>query len=167
MLKLSQAAIPLHTDADSHQDCDHGFQEYEVRIDFVCYLMLSQISCIFEISFGKRKLILYRSAEDLFSSSLHAFRNALPPEERADFQQFSTADEMLGELRLHYSSRKNKRIEKSCRSVAIFAERLKPYFDVVGAFVQTNPEYIGWFWGATLLVCKVCLTFIHALSYMT
>lgn len=74
---------------------------------------------------------------------------------------------MLGELRLHYSSRKNKRIEKSCRSVAVFAERLKPYFDVVGAFVQTNPEYTGWFWGATLLVCKVCLTFIHSLSCLT
>ena len=38
-----------------------------------------------------------------------------------------------------------------------FTERLKPYFDVIGIIVQSNPEFSAIAWGAVRLVLQVGL----------
>jgi hypothetical protein len=47
------------------------------------------------------------------------------------------------------------RLIKVLKRIESFVSRLDPFFEIVNAFVQTNPQYSGLAWGAIQLVFVV------------
>jgi hypothetical protein len=47
------------------------------------------------------------------------------------------------------------RLSRVLNCIQKFNERIEPYFQVVGIFVQSNPEYAAIFWGSLRLLLQV------------
>jgi len=93
----------------------------------------------------------------LFSSSLNAFAASLTPEDRQCFENVATPEDLLQKIELQVKDHEGRRATRTAwfHNVQRFSQRLAPFFDVVSAFVQIKPEFLGGFWGSVLLVCKV------------
>ncbi|KAK8043916.1 hypothetical protein PG994_012754 [Apiospora phragmitis] len=97
------------------------------------------------------------SAEKVFAKCVKAFRDSLSEQDRLYFRDFSSADEMLAELKLDLANLKIHKADDYTRRVVIFTDAMAPYFDVVNAFVQVKPDVMGCLWGSLLLILRVSI----------
>lgn len=81
------------------------------------------------------------SAADLFRQVVKQFRDSLSPHDSAEFTEFNSAEIMLKELKLRVMTyQKKTRFVSFCQRLESVSESLSPFFDIVGIFIQSNPE---------------------------
>lgn len=106
----------------------------------------------------------------IFTDVMSNFRKSLTEEEQKDFQEFSTADDMIKsvkELAEKHPSMTQGPVQRFCQSVLFLSSSLKPYFAVINSFVQSDPHVAGLVWGSIQLVFQLCSnysTFFEKLS---
>ena len=72
------------------------------------------------------------------------------------FRLFDDPSAMILQLSQELDDYKNNRkLSGLCRKVERFASAFAPFFDVIGIFVQSNPEFAALAWGAIRLVFLV------------
>lgn len=94
---------------------------------------------------------------DPFVAARETFFVSLGPRERALFTPCTSVTDLLTCAREIPGQIQEKGLRVSMLdTLTRFANRLNPYFDVVGIFVQTHPEFAGLAWGAVRLALQVC-----------
>ena len=84
------------------------------------------------------------------------FRDALSRQDQKQFHQYDSASTMVRDLEVHC-----KRIEgggkllATCKVIDRFAKLWSPFFEIIGIFVSSHPEYAAFAWGAIRLVFLV------------
>ncbi|KAI1390138.1 uncharacterized protein F4822DRAFT_428480 [Hypoxylon trugodes] len=98
---------------------------------------------------GEARKSLFESARDNFLGSLSETDKLL-------FSPCATSTDFLDGLqKLEKTTEHFGRVGKKIRYVRSFTEHLKPYFEVVNIFIQSNPEFSAIFWGAFRLVLQL------------
>lgn len=100
--------------------------------------------------------MIHDSADELFSQALQDFKSSLSATDQQTFRAVQDANSMLSQLRLVFVSNQDSRSLRACQKVSSFSDVMSSYFDVINTFMNTHPDYTGWFWGTILLICKVC-----------
>ncbi|KAF2451638.1 hypothetical protein P171DRAFT_9664 [Karstenula rhodostoma CBS 690.94] len=101
--------------------------------------------------------------EAIFACVYKTYKANLPQDIQADLAKFHDTKSMIKEiddLAKDSLSRPSK-IRKPLQMIANIAHALEPYFEVVGIYVQTNPEYAGLVWGTLRFI------FMMATNYTT
>jgi hypothetical protein len=92
---------------------------------------------------------------EVFQQARNAFLASLPPAETAMFTKCPSAEALVQDVE---KMRRTKKDANSIRAVAVVSDlgnSLKPYFDTIGIFVQSHPEYAAIVWGAFHLLFKL------------
>ena len=98
----------------------------------------------------------YDGATQLFTSTLNAFKDSLPEEERKTLMDFCDAQSMIQSVKEQIDRAPEKRrLLSSCSKIEKFAKKWEPFFAIIDIFVNTHPEWAGLAWGAIRLVFKV------------
>jgi len=95
-----------------------------------------------------------------FDEAYNRFFQSLPENDRKLYSPCATADDLLDGLRKLDVLSKQRQKQRSTRflsSIKKLNSRLRPYFDVVGICIQSNPQYTSLVWGALRLVLQVQL----------
>lgn len=102
-------------------------------------------------------LLIDESDHKAFDDALERFLETLSADERMLYSPCSSADELLEGLRkLDVISKKSqKRVGgRLTKGIKKLNDCLQPYFEVVGIFIQSNPQYTALVWGALRLVLQ-------------
>ncbi|KAM7214611.1 hypothetical protein V8F06_010010 [Rhypophila decipiens] len=100
------------------------------------------------------------AAQDVFLGAKASFLSSLPEAERHRFTSCISAEVLILELQgLDSTGRKYQVGKKWLRVLENLAERLNPYFDIIGIFVSSNPEYSALVWGSLRLILKVAMDY--------
>jgi hypothetical protein len=103
-------------------------------------------------------LLIDESDHKAFDDALERFLETLSTDERMLYSPCSSADELLEGLRKLdvISKRSQKRVGgRLTKGIKKLNDCLQPYFEVVGIFIQSNPQYTALVWGALRLVLQV------------
>lgn len=94
-------------------------------------------------------------AEQLFSEARDLFLESLSDGERSLYSKCPTSTALLEDLRTFAGFRQHhSRWSKPLAKLEIFANRLEPYFEIIGICIQSNPEWTAIAWGAIRLILK-------------
>ncbi|KAF2728944.1 hypothetical protein EJ04DRAFT_580987 [Polyplosphaeria fusca] len=107
-----------------------------------------------------------------FHKAKEAFIQSLGPRERSLFAKCDSVEELFDDARKIPELLKPKdRGSALLGKLAHFAERLKPYFEIVGIVVQSHPEFASLVWGAVRLLLQLAgnyanffESFVHSLD---
>lgn len=98
-------------------------------------------------------------AASIFQSAVTSFREALSEEDKLHLAGIEDASDMMKDLIARCTKAKeSSKLLVACKSIDRFAQRWQPFFDVVGIFVSSNPEWSALAWGALRLVFLVGLS---------
>jgi hypothetical protein len=82
----------------------------------------------------------------------------LSPAEKASFAKCPSAEDLVAYVDKLGLERKDRLWGKRLNGcIAAIGGSLEPYFDAIGIFVQSHPEFAAIVWGALRLVIKVPL----------
>ncbi|KAF3025563.1 hypothetical protein E8E14_011236 [Neopestalotiopsis sp. 37M] len=99
-------------------------------------------------------------AENLFQEAARSFRDSLSPSDSKELTEFASAKEMIQELNKRVSSyQKKSRLVGFCQRLERVSESLSPFFDIIGIFIQSNPEVPALIWGAIRMVFLLASNF--------
>lgn len=93
-----------------------------------------------------------------FDDAIQRFLDTLSEEERGRYSPCASTDDLLDGLKKLGVVAKQRSARRSTRFLAgvkAFNDRLQPYFEVTGIFIQSNPTYAAIVWGALRLVLQV------------
>lgn len=93
----------------------------------------------------------------IFTTACENFRSSLPEAQRRQFVEYPNAKSMLEAIRQQAEQHPSQKtaLAKCCRAIAEISTKLGPYFDVIGIFVSSHPEFSGLVWGSLRLVFLV------------
>jgi len=110
---------------------------------------------------GSSRVEVEERATSLFTKALLTFRESLSEEQRNEFNEFESVDEMFVHLEDAYSKHANgSKLLRCSRKLHSFSQSFVPYFEIVGIFVSVKPEWLATFWGSLRLVLKVLGNFV-------
>ena len=84
--------------------------------------------------------------------NIKAFRQELSDEDKNDFREFKTPDDMVKHLRGQLDVAKSSKISGLFKAIAAISKYWEPFFEVTTIFVSTKSGFIAPFWGALFLV---------------
>lgn len=94
--------------------------------------------------------------EAVFIEARDTFLASLQPRERTSFAKCSSAEQLIKEVQDNRSlSRNPSLLKRSISKMDSLNKALSPYFDAIGMFVQSNPEFTAIAWGAIRLALQV------------
>lgn len=97
-----------------------------------------------------------RKTADVFEEARDRFLSSLDPADHRLFSPCASADDFLAAIpKLEDMARTASHRRKNFKYIELLAKQIQPYFDVVGVFVQSHPEFAALFWGAFRLVLQV------------
>jgi len=98
-----------------------------------------------------------KTSHEIFRGACQEFRDALPEEAQKLFIGYGSCAEMIASIEAHCASIPihGRRLSRCCQAVNRASRRLQPYFDIIGIFCQSHPEYSCLGWGAIRLVFLV------------
>ncbi|ETS79334.1 hypothetical protein PFICI_09187 [Pestalotiopsis fici W106-1] len=100
------------------------------------------------------------SLDGLFQAAARQFRDSLSPADSKEFMEFPSAKEMIEELNKRVSTyQRNSKLSKYCQRLERVSESLLPFFDIIGIFIQSNPEVPALVWGAMRMVFLLASNF--------
>ncbi|KAF2183589.1 hypothetical protein K469DRAFT_784815 [Zopfia rhizophila CBS 207.26] len=102
------------------------------------------------------------SSEDdaVFIEARDAFVASLQPSERERFARCGSAQQLIHEIKLFESlSRKPSLLKRVISKIDTLNQMLSPYFDSIGFFVQSHPEFAAIAWGAIRLALQLASNF--------
>lgn len=95
-------------------------------------------------------------SNSIFIEAHDAFLNSLQPSERSLFAKCSSAEDLITEVRENEKlSRNPSLIRRSISKLDTLNQALSPYFDAIGLFTQSHPEFAAIAWGAIKLALQV------------
>ncbi|KAI1125886.1 hypothetical protein F5Y10DRAFT_294264 [Nemania abortiva] len=98
--------------------------------------------------------------EVLFSKARDTFLASVSASERSLYAKCLSAGELLKQLESFAHFKKDRaRWSKCFNRIKRFADHLEPYFEVVGIFVSSHPEWTAIAWGALRLVLQLAGNF--------
>jgi len=92
--------------------------------------------------------------EQLFTQAKDTFLLCISDEEKAQFAPCSSAEELVKSIATIFPNPEARGFSKMAKQISSFSRNLEPYFDVLGIFVQSHPEWAAIAWGAIQLVFK-------------
>jgi hypothetical protein len=93
---------------------------------------------------------------DEFQQARDDFFAEISEEERVQFSEIESSKEFLEAFKKFEQFEKNKKKwTKVFKAVKACSEKLEPYFETLGIFVSSNPEYAAIAWGTFRLVLQV------------
>ena len=98
------------------------------------------------------------NANPAFYNAYESFVSSLSDEERALYSPCHSVDGLLAtlqSLRVFASQSQKRRRTRILTSVKNLSDRLQCFFDVIGIFVQSNPDISALVWGSLRLVLQV------------
>ena len=102
---------------------------------------------------------LHADGASIFQSTARSFREALSEEDKLHLPGIEDASDMMKDLIARCTKAKeSSKLLIACKSIDKFAQRWQSFFDVVGIFVSSNPEWSALAWGALRLVFLVGLS---------
>src|SRR5690349_20503597 len=105
------------------------------------------------------KLPLYEATtdvKDIFSEARDLFLGDLSDKERSLYSNCQSAEVLLSDLRSFAVFKHNHaRWSQVFDRLKTFTDRLEPYFEIIGIFIQSNPEWTAIAWGAIRLILQV------------
>lgn len=91
-----------------------------------------------------------------FGEVAKRFLDSLASPDAANFVQFESAEAMVSELRSRIVDlQAHGKLAKLCERVDAASRSVSPFFDVIGIFIQSNPEIPALLWGAIRMVFLV------------
>ena len=106
-----------------------------------------------------------RSALTIFATSIENFQNALSQHDQQRFRRYDHASAMVRDLEAHCKKLEGgRKLLATCKVIDRFAKVWSPFFDIIGIFVSSHPEYAAFAWGAIRLVFLVRTKFM--MSYL-
>jgi hypothetical protein len=101
---------------------------------------------------------LFLKARDTFLASVSA-------SERPLYERCSSSGELLKQLGsfAHFKNDDESRWSKCFDRIKRFTEHLEPYFEVIGLFVSSHPEWTAIAWGALRLILQICRLHIQTI----
>jgi len=94
-------------------------------------------------------------AEPLFKEATATFLECLSEEERLNFLSCSSPEALVANIAALYPKSRKSLADKTAQHVSSFSLKLKPYFEILGIFVQSHPEWTALAWGAIRLILEV------------
>ena len=93
----------------------------------------------------------------MFEEAYSQFLQCLPERERHLYSPRATPQDVLDGLKkLEIVTKCQQRHGLTViKRIEQFHDRLRPYFETVGIFIQSNPQYSALVWGALRLVLEV------------
>jgi len=96
------------------------------------------------------------SDETVFIEARDAFVASLQPSERQRFAACASAEHLILEIQsIEALSRKPSLLRRAISKIKALDEVLCPYFESIGLFVQSHPEFAAIAWGALRLALQV------------
>jgi len=95
-------------------------------------------------------------AEELFLEVKETFLLSISAEERAQFSSCRSPAELVESIATFSSGSEKSGFKRTTEQIESFSKKLQPYFDILGIFVSSNPEWAAIAWGALRLVLQVC-----------
>ncbi|KAL2822752.1 hypothetical protein BDW59DRAFT_149096 [Aspergillus cavernicola] len=106
--------------------------------------------------------------EAVFQEAYRLFRESLPENVRAQLQEYDTVDAMTLAIEAQIQTTTDRlhktRLHRCLDRFNSLGRLVNPYFQIVDIFVQTNPQYIGLFWGSLRLLFKLSSNYIEYLE---
>jgi hypothetical protein len=93
----------------------------------------------------------------IFKVARDSFFNTLSDEQKIRFAPFDRPELMIRSIQAECERNvvNNGRFKTCIERISIMSERIGPFFDIVGIFVSSNPEYAALVWGAVRLIFLV------------
>jgi hypothetical protein len=92
----------------------------------------------------------------VFERARDAFIDSLPPAAKASFTKCPSASALIADVGKLGLERKDRLWGKRLTGcIAALGNSLEPYFEAIGIFVQSHPEYAAIVWGGLRLMFKV------------
>ena len=97
----------------------------------------------------------------IFATAINNFQHALSQHDQCEFLQFENAPAMIRDLEAHCKKlERGKRLLTACKVIDRFSKAWSPFFDIIGIFISSHPEYAAFAWGA------LRLTFLLSSNYV-
>jgi len=94
--------------------------------------------------------------DEEFFKSHELFFNTLSGNERSQFKSCISAEELLEEVKKFSRFKGEKRIWiRPFECIKRFSDSLAPYFDIIGMFIQSNPQWTAIAWGVVRFILQV------------
>jgi hypothetical protein len=94
--------------------------------------------------------------DEEFFKSHELFFNTLSGNERSQFKSCTSPEELLEEVKKFSRFKGEKRTwTRPFECIKKFSDSLAPYFDIIGTFIQSNPQWTATAWGAVRFILQV------------
>lgn len=95
---------------------------------------------------------------EIFENVQKIFLDSLSARERQHFRTFPDARSMLESIQktVDHSATRRSRLTICLTRVRAFAQRIEPFFEVLGIFASSHPEFAAVVWGSIRLVFQAC-----------
>lgn len=92
----------------------------------------------------------------VFIEARDAFLNSLQPVERERFAKYDTIEQVIEDLKRNkIADESPSLIRRAIGKLDSLNKALSPYFEALGFFVQSHPEFTAIVWGAIRLAFQV------------
>jgi hypothetical protein len=92
----------------------------------------------------------------VFEEARDQFLASLPPAEKASFTKCPSVERLVADVDKLGLERKDRLWGKRLNGcISALGTSLEPYFEAIGIFVQSHPEFAAIVWGAFRLVFRV------------
>lgn len=105
-------------------------------------------------------------AASIFANTYRSFRDGLSTDEKQLFAEFPNSKEMIASVQKQCDQDQihQSRLTMCIACVESFGKRMEPFFDVVGVFVSSHPEYAAILWGSVRLMFQLGINYIAFLE---
>ncbi|KAL3473036.1 hypothetical protein BJX99DRAFT_261719 [Aspergillus californicus] len=108
---------------------------------------------------------------DVFQEAVRLFQASLPDEVKSQLQEYATVEAMNVSIRKQIEEitdeLQKSRLYKCFNKFRDLGLLMNPYFQIVDIFVQTNPRYLGLFWGSLRLIFQLSSNYVEYLEKLS
>ncbi|KAF2739919.1 hypothetical protein EJ04DRAFT_572652 [Polyplosphaeria fusca] len=103
-----------------------------------------------------------------FEEARNEFLASLSPKERAVFTKCPSPDQLVDDVKNLSQGKKDRSWgRRVIASISSLADSLQPYFDTIGTFVSSHPEYAAIVWGAFRLIFQLANNYASFFTKLT
>jgi len=106
--------------------------------------------------------------DEEFLKSHELFFNALSGNEKSQFKSCRSSEELLEEVKKFLRFKGEKRSwTRPFECIKRFSDSLAPYFDIIGTFIQSNPQWSAIAWGTVRFILQLADNFTTFFDKLT
>jgi hypothetical protein len=94
--------------------------------------------------------------DPIFEEARKSFLETIPEHHLSTLRDCHSAQQLLTDVeKWDIATKTLRRTKRVLSPVKVLSDVLEPYLDILGVFVNSNPEYAALVWGAFRLILKV------------